>query len=162
WSSESVVRQFGDSRTCPQISEGAIAFLGLNCGNVQTRDVIAATSFPVQLKVSGQWSAPFAKKNNRTLGHQIGEIRRLNVVCFETGRPDLNVSQQRSLNVLAELSHSCRGFRWIRHHKGFTHSRLRHSFDQVTIHRSANAKGEDIRLVQILADVIEDTLLARN
>src|SRR5918999_68167 len=87
---------------------------------------------------------------------------RMDIVCLKPNRADLNIGKQRGLNVLPKLCCDCGSFPLIGHDKWLTHSSLRHTFNEITVNGCANAKGEHVGLIKILAYVIEDAGLTRN
>src|SRR5262249_16632412 len=150
-----VIRQLGNSRPRPQVTQRTVTFIRLTASDIETTDVLALTCLPGQLNRSRNWSTPFTKQNDRTLRQQIRKSHRIHFVSVEAKGSNLDIGQHRCLNVLAKLVGDSFSFRFFSDDKRLTHAGLRNAFDEVTIYRSADAEREDIATVQIGANMIE-------
>src|SRR6185369_5810495 len=79
-----VIREFGNSRTCPEITQRCVAFVGLSAYDFETVHVVALACLAGEFDCSSDWSTPLAKQNYRALGQEIRKLNRVNVVRIET------------------------------------------------------------------------------
>ena len=91
---------------------------------------------------------------------QIRKLHRIHVVRIKPDRLHLKVGQQRRLNVFAKLVCYALRFARIRNDEGFTHSRFGHTLNQVAVDGSADAESKHVAVIQVLSDVLKDTVLA--
>ena len=130
-----LVGQRGDPVTRPEMRQRTILRHRLGRIDRQLDAVHPGSTAALHQQAAGWLAAPLAKHHQRTLGEQIRQCRRLDLMHLQAVEADLRIGQQRRIDHLQEALGLAVGTGRIEDDEGLALPRPRQPLDQLAIDR---------------------------